>query len=293
MNAAAGSLADRLRRAHQERTDPGARLRIVPASEPGPGGRSAAELDHWAGLHYRRGRPPTPSWCWRLVDPDHAGETVGVLVVSRPVLNGRWRSIAWPGRFDDPDPRKRARVINRELRVISRVLIDPRYRALGLATRLVRAYLANPLTPCTEALAAMGAVCPFFARAGMRALRPPESRRNRRLLAVLSAGAIEPWRLACPAALPRGVVDDLEAPLRRWAGDSRATARQAGGPIEGLFLLAAQGLCGQCVYVAGPEPGPGQDLGQAPGLEPSFGPPVEHAAAAINPPAPHQKGAVQ
>lgn len=61
---------------------------------------------------------------------------LGVLVVSMPVLNSRLRPLAWPSRYRTGDRRADARRINRELRTLSRVIVDPRVRGIGLATRL-------------------------------------------------------------------------------------------------------------------------------------------------------------
>src|SRR5205823_1709377 len=108
-----------------------------------------------------------------------------VLVVSMPTLNGRWRELAWPGRFCGGDQRACARRLNEEVRTISRVIVEPRWRGLGVATRLVREYLRSPLTEKTEAAAAMGVCCPFFEAAGMRAWRLEPDRRGVRLLGAL------------------------------------------------------------------------------------------------------------
>jgi GNAT superfamily N-acetyltransferase len=77
-------------------------------------------------------------------------------------------------------------LLNAEVRCISRVVVDPRWRGLGLAVRLVKAALAEPTTPITEALAAMGRVNPFFERAGMTAYPRPTHAHDARLLAALA-----------------------------------------------------------------------------------------------------------
>ena len=126
-----------------------------------------------APLHYRAGRPAPAVRILRAmrVVPGHIDASgrllAGVLVVSMPTLNGVWRRRAWPGHFDTGDKSTNTYRLNQQLRTISRVIVEPRSRGLGVATKLVRAYLGNPLTPGSEAVAAMGRVCPFFERAGM------------------------------------------------------------------------------------------------------------------------------
>src|SRR5882724_8632387 len=112
-----------------------------------------------ARFHYRAQRPATCVHTLSAIDRTN-GELVGVLTISMPTLNGPWRRLAWPRLFRDhrSTPRTKgsdAARVNRHLRTISRVIIDPRYRALGIARRLVEAYLESPLTRCTEAIAAM------------------------------------------------------------------------------------------------------------------------------------------
>ena len=202
-------------------------ITFQPAS---PGAYSAL-----ARFHYRAGPPGVPVHAITATD-DVTGEVVGVLVVSMPTLNGAWRAAAWP-RI------RGVRALNRSVRTISRVVIDPRYRALGLARRLVRRYLDDPLTECTEAVAAMGRCCPFFVRAGMREIEPPASRRDRALARTLGALGLEPWELvevsrarSCLTASPR-----LRAAIAAWGADSRATRRHDAEDPEVLIELCVLG----------------------------------------------------
>lgn len=160
------------------------------------------------------------------------------MLTSRPTLNGSWRRLAWPGRFEVGSKSEQARRINRDLRTISRVIIDPRYRGMGLARRLVRRYLDDPETPCTEAVAAMGPVCPFFERAGMtpRAIASPA--RNQRLARRLGALALGCDDLLRPIDDP----SPLASALRTWARQSVATRRIAAGPVEPIARAAASSL---------------------------------------------------
>lgn len=217
-----------------------------------PGTRD--DLSALAHHHYRSGPPATVQRVLRAVDRE-TGTLAGVLATSRPTLNGRWRRDAFPGRFDQTDKSERARAINRELRTISRVIVDPRFRALGVAKALVRAYLRDPETPCTEAPAAMGAACPFFSRAGMSAHTIEPTKRDARLARRLEDANVEPWRLATPdlalqraqRALGEEAIDDA---LRTWARASRATSRLTDAPIRTIFARAASSLAATPVAYA-------------------------------------------
>jgi len=170
-----------------------------------------------ARFHYRGGFPGAVTSVLRMV---HRGRSVidrfrdslgawsrhrqpearvvGVLVRSLPALACGLRDLATGGRYAGLDQRDAAVLLNREVRTISRVIIHPQWRGLGLAVKLVRGALAEPEPGVvfTEALAAMGRVCPFFERAGMiRFDRPLHGRmHDARLIDALESarGANDP-----------------------------------------------------------------------------------------------------
>lgn len=199
-----------------------------------------------AHLHYRAGCPATVARDGRgrpsiLAARDDENRLAGVLVVSMPTLNGAWRSLAWPGRFDSGDKRCDALAINRSLRCISRVIVEPRFRGQGVARSLVRAYLDCALTPCTEAVAAMGHFCPFFARAGMTAYPLPPGPRDARLADALASVGLEAWELLEPRAAERVLAQHpwLRREARTWANHSQGTRRHMDADPVTLLLLAA------------------------------------------------------
>ncbi|MFG0260113.1 MAG: GNAT family N-acetyltransferase [Phycisphaerales bacterium JB041] len=206
-------------------------------------------LDDYRGLahlHYRGGPPATvarepgggPSI---LAARDGGGRLAGVLVVSMPTLNGAWRSLAWPGLFDTGDKRRDALAINNTLRCISRVIVDPRFRGQGVARALVRASLERASTPCTEAVAAMGHLCPFFASAGMTAYPLAPSARDARLADALASVGVEPWEVLEPRAATRTLARHpwLAREARTWANHSQSTRRHMRADPVALLQLAA------------------------------------------------------
>ncbi|CAG0980985.1 hypothetical protein PHYC_01764 [Phycisphaerales bacterium] len=201
--------------------------------------------------HYRAGPPATHTFILAARD-GRTDDLAGVLVVSMPALNAPWRRAAWGERYTPRGRGRRAAIarLNAEVRTISRVIVEPRYRALGVATALVRAYLIRPGTARTEALSAMGAYCPLFERAGMRPLALPRSRRDARFARALAPTA--PWRLVDLAYAHSRRSPSLRRAARTWANDSKATRRHAARPAGELLALAASSLCARPVaYVCG------------------------------------------
>ncbi|MFO0832428.1 MAG: hypothetical protein U0637_11395 [Phycisphaerales bacterium] len=211
-------------------------------------------LEQLVRFHYRPGAPASPARTLCARGP--RGEPVAVLCTAFPTLNAPWRCHAWPELLQGPqNPSARARLLNQHVRTIARVIVDPRWRGLGLASALVREYLRAPETPLTEAVASMGRFSPFFEAAGMRTLTAPPARRDRHLAAALHSLHISP--LACTeAGHARATLrryPALLAALRTWARSSRATRRHAGHTrAHELLMLAAQTAArhGLTVYAA-------------------------------------------
>ncbi|MCC6659559.1 MAG: hypothetical protein IT437_01605 [Phycisphaerales bacterium] len=195
--------------------------------------------------HYRAARPATVVGVLRARD---GNGTAGVLVVSMPTLEGWWRELAWPGRFRTGDKRRDAVRLNREVRCISRVIVDPRWRGMGVGRGLIAAYLERPRTRLTESSAAMGAWCPLFAAAGMTEYRAPPARREARLADALAAAGLDARALLRPAVWP----PLIRREVRRWAADSRMT-RAMPPPRAGESAWRA--LCSPRVAYAACGPG--------------------------------------
>ena len=198
------------------------RLRLC----PGTAGDYASLAEH----HYRAARPATMTRVFTLHDPSPTvadrflgrdapasatGRPVAVLVESLPSLSCRLRDAALFERYALLPARQRARLLNAEVRCISRVIVDPRYRGLGLAVRLVRHALATATTPYTEALAAMGVASPFFEKAGMAAYQRPPHPHDERLAAALSACGTPGHALLRVSTWDR-VLQSIDAERRGW-----------------------------------------------------------------------------
>jgi len=192
-----------------------------------PAGRTAWKA--LSALHYRGHALPPHSHIFAATAPSglrlgDARRIVGVIVYGFPSLANRLRNHATGGRYTGFRGRRAmAQLLNREVRTISRVVVDPQYRGLGLAVRLVRETMPSVGTPYVEALATMARVNPFFERAGMTRYDAPRPAGAERLTAALDHCRIPHAVVGSPAALAARI-DQLEPPrrdflwreLRRW-----------------------------------------------------------------------------
>jgi GNAT superfamily N-acetyltransferase len=120
-------------------------------------------------FHYRQRRPATWAGIWvvRYLPCSHShSRTVAVAVLSYPTLNSTARDDAL-NLHALPRDRKTA-FLNSNLRTLSRVIVHPQFRSLGLASRLVHYVCHQCKTRWVEAHAAMGRVHPFFEKGGMQ-----------------------------------------------------------------------------------------------------------------------------
>lgn len=134
------------------------------------------QLEHY---HYRGGRLGPVAGVFALKPKVRLGtmgtKALGIIVYTMPAAACELRNIATSDFFAGFDNRTRLALINKNIRCIGRVIIDPRVRSLGLAARLVRETMPQMNVPIIEALAVMGQVNPFFEHAGMKAYsaKPP------------------------------------------------------------------------------------------------------------------------
>jgi hypothetical protein len=148
-------------------------------------------------------------------------DCLGVIVYSTVTLGQQLRNIATNNFFIGFDQRTQLELLNKYVRRISRVIIEPRFRGLGLAKMLVRETMPMMNFPIIEAVAVMGAVNPFLEKAGMKAYTAPAKESSIRLTEALSSVGIEQHLLIDPPRvhkrierLPNEAADFIEAEFR-------------------------------------------------------------------------------
>ncbi|MGB9672398.1 MAG: ATP-binding cassette domain-containing protein, partial [Candidatus Norongarragalinales archaeon] len=117
-----------------------------------------------AGFHYRSHKIAGPRKIFCLKRKD---ELCGVIVYcyAPPTSFGRRLVL----------PKMTMKELNQKLSIISRVVVHPKYRTIGLGAKLVKETLAKAGTPYVEMPAVMAKYNPFAEKAGMRKIaeQPP------------------------------------------------------------------------------------------------------------------------
>ncbi|HIJ53808.1 MAG TPA: hypothetical protein HPP66_11735 [Planctomycetes bacterium] len=169
------------------------RLQIVPGNH-----------DDYKGLahyHYRDSELGPYAAIFALKGSANAGpgrQTVGVIVYAMPAPAVELRNVATGDLFAGFDRATQLSLLNKTVRCISRVIIEPRFRVLGLASRLVRETMPRINVPIVEAMAVMGLVNPFFEKAGMKAYKAKMPARCVQLVEALSMVGVEKEELIDP-----------------------------------------------------------------------------------------------
>jgi ATPase subunit of ABC transporter with duplicated ATPase domains/predicted GNAT family N-acyltransferase len=106
---------------------------------------------------------------------EYGSEVVGGIVFSSTFMNLRARNYVLPMYSGATDSSK-GEALNKEVLRISRVIVLPKFRGIGLASRIVRETMPLVNRPYVETLAVMARYNPFFEKAGMVRINAPEKR---------------------------------------------------------------------------------------------------------------------
>ena len=173
-----------------------------------------------AEFHYRSGNHPAIvtdvfGAFLRQGQNGKAERVVGVIVYARPALHLAPRNRATRRRYVPGRNAAAAyRRLNREIKTISRVVLDPQFRGIGLAVRLVAETMPQVGALYIESLAAMGRVNPFFQKAGMTRWPGRASEDAARFIGVLRSLGIGREVIPDSARLEKAI-DDLPEDQRR------------------------------------------------------------------------------
>lgn len=134
-----------------------------------------------------------------LLKESSRGEALGILVFAHAPMELALRNLSTGGRFV-----RNARRLNRELRILRRLVMHPDVRGCGLGHWFVANTLPRVGVRFVECLAAMGAVNPVFEKAGMnRVGRCPPPRGRIELLGRMRDLKVDPFSPELPSRIGR------------------------------------------------------------------------------------------
>jgi ABC-type lipoprotein export system ATPase subunit/GNAT superfamily N-acetyltransferase len=116
------------------------------------------EYQKLAYLHYRNHKIPAPL---KIFSMRLKGETIGVIAYVYPSISssGRRKVVGYSPKIDE---------LNRDWATIGRVIIHPKYRCIGLGSKIIEETLQHVGRRHIELIAVMAQYSPFAERAGMK-----------------------------------------------------------------------------------------------------------------------------
>ena len=200
-----------------------------------------ADWKELACFHYRSHRLPAPRkiFCLRRGE-----ELCGVIVYCypSPACFGRRQVL----------PKMQMSELNKRLSVISRIVIHPKYRSLGLGAGLVRETLSLAGTEYVELVAVMAKYNPFAERAGMKRIAMQvQSKQVLALAGILESVGLDRRLFGCVGH----VEERLKAMSREKVDLVRAAfVKCKNGSFQKVFWTTPYGRAaeyGKCVEKAG------------------------------------------
>ena len=169
-----------------------------------------------AAYHYRDHRPAVVKAVYAIRPRQSRGSLgrrpAGVIVYAMSNPRIELRTIATAGAFSGLDRQTELEMLNRHVRCIARVIVEPRFRGIGLAVRLVRETMPMLDVPIVEALGVMPRVNPFLQRAGLKSFEPRVPVEHVALLEAFSVVGIEEGELIDPDGVQQKL-DRLAPPV--------------------------------------------------------------------------------
>lgn len=175
-------------------------------------------------------------------------EPLGILVYAHAPMELSLRNRSTSGRF-----KRNVRRLNRELRILRRLVMHPDVRGCGLGHWFVRRTLPQVGVRFVECLAAMGEVNPVFERAGMRRIgQCPLPKGRLKLLERMQQWKLDPFSKDFPERIARypRVRKLVEETVQGWAGVVQGACkyRVEGRPAEQLSQTFRQALGSPPMY---------------------------------------------
>lgn len=214
------------------------KLRIV------RGGR--CDYERLAQFHYRNSRLGVYAAIFKgEVEIRGLKITAGVIVYMMPSPGLELRNVATGDFFTGLDWASQLALINKNIRCVGRVVVEPRFRGLGLASRLVRETMGKMDMPIIEAAAVMGLVNPFFEKAGMTAYKAKMPARCVQLIEAFSLVGIEKEQLIDPQKvqeklenLRRGEWEFINLQIECFLQSYGKSRNMPAGPKRTEFVLS-------------------------------------------------------
>lgn len=173
-------------------------LQIVPAAY--------ADYKLLAHYHYKQEAPSMPDQIYKIIgspeSKDSFPDPMAVVLFSMPIVNLHGRTVATSGFFRKPRTDiGKLRLVNKKIRYISRLIVDPRFWRLGLATWLLKDALERQTVPIIETLTPVDFTNKIFQSQGFKLYHSPAPDWYDRFATALTKVQVKLDTVVCPPAV--------------------------------------------------------------------------------------------
>lgn len=173
-------------------------LEIVPATQ--------ADYKLLAQYHYQKEPPAPPDQIYKIrgTKPtcDAFPDPIAVILYSMPIINLHGRTTATSSYFRKPHTDiGKLRLVNKKIRYISRLIVDPRFQKRGLASWLLKDTLERQTVPIVETLTPIDFTNKIFQKSGFKLYHSQAPEWYKRFTDALTQVRIRLSDLKCPPAI--------------------------------------------------------------------------------------------
>ncbi len=203
-----------------------------------------------AGYHYRTEAiwAPTDVYKIRGIKGYHNAfpDPIAIIVYRMPLPDLRARTKATNSYFHAPKTlSERLTLVNHNIRYIARIIVDPRFRALGIATKLLTESLKLQTIPIVETLIPLDWTTKLFQKAGFKLYTTPAPPWYRRFIELLTNIGFENWEFLLPDTLHKRLehlqpeeFDNTEKEIKAFIGHFRHRKTMPPGLERCKYILS-------------------------------------------------------
>lgn len=192
-------------------------------------------LSKW---HYKSHKTGARTHIFRMVNK-RTRELVGVIVYGMPPLALAGRNAHTPI-YGGKSSREKCQKLNREVRIISRVVVTPKYRSLGLSAKLIKDSLPQTGMRFCELLSVMGNYNKFCEKAGMTKVEYDQKDIFKKLKQFIIDAGYEPGMMASEEYV-KDMFNELQG-TEHFENIAVENFRKATTGVRGGNIVKAKGL---------------------------------------------------
>ena len=167
---------------------------------------NAADYKPLMRYHYQKDPPSIPEQVYKIVgkepNRDAWPNPMGIIIYSMPIPTLKARTTATKGYFRQANTNiGNLRLVNKKIRYISRIVVDPRFQKCGLGTWLLKDSLKRQTVPIVETLTPIDFTNKIFQTQGFKLYLSPAPDWYRRFTDALTTVNVKLDSLRCPPAV--------------------------------------------------------------------------------------------